>query len=195
MTSKIIYLTTLFFACMLILSIIGMIAAEQIRPAPQTESRGLDEQIRPANQQDLPSNGNGNYNPSEGSSYSSSIQKAPLVSDSVKLTANLNASNINSTSNATGTASFVLNKTSNTMSYNITYTGLSSNETSADITIPGVLIQNNTVSLPLQLGHVRNGIISFVQEIENYLLNGSALIKIRSLLFPNGEIGAQIRII
>lgn len=192
MKQKLIYLTAIFFASILILLIIGVIADDQIRPAPQTESRGVGEQIRPANQQSLPSDGNGNYHPTEGSSYSSSVYVAPPVVNIVKLNATLNGTNINSTSNVTGNASFVLNKTSNTLSYSMEFNNLSSNETSAEITIPGLLIQNQTVSYPLQLGNIKNGIITFVQEVENYLLEGKALIRIRSLLFPNGEIGGQI---
>ncbi len=196
MKSKIAYLIILFVMFVFIFLIVNVIATEQVRPAPQTESRGVGEQIRPANQQGLPSDGNGNYHSSEGSStYSSSIQTTPPVSDSVKLTATLNGSNINSTSNATGFASFALNKTSNTLRFNLTFGNLSSNQSGAEITVPGLLIQNNTVSYPLQLGQIQNGIISFIQEVESYLLEGKAIIKIRSLLFPNGEIGGQIKII
>lgn len=195
MKSKIISLMIIVFVSMLVFSIIEVISAEQIRPAPQTESRGVNEQIRPANQQNLPSDGNGNYHATEGSSYSSSIYKAPIVSDSVKLTASLNGSNINSTSNAVGNASLVLNKTSNTLSYDLTYSDLNSNESGAEIIIPGLLFENNTASYSLQLGEIKKGIISFMQEAESYLLEGKALIKIRSLLFPNGEIGGEIKII
>ena len=192
MKQKLIYLTAIFFASIMLLSIVGVIADDQIRPAPQTGSRGVGEQIRPANQQSLPSDGNGNYHPTEGSSYSSSVYVAPPVTDIVKLNATLNGTNINSTSNVTGNSSFVLNKTSNTLSYSIEFNNLSSNETSAEITVPGLLIQNQTISYPLQLGNIKNGIISFMQEVESYLLEGKALVKIRSLLFPDGEIGGQI---
>ncbi len=192
------YLTAIIFTALITFSILGVIADNQIRPAPQTDSRGVGEQIRPANQQALPSNGNGNYNPSEGSSYSSSVYHAPPVANIVKLNATLNGTNVNSTSNATGNASFVLNKTSNTLNYNLTYDGLSSNATGAEIVIPDLLVNdsnNNTVAYNIQLGNLQSGIISILQNIESYILEGKALVKIRSLLFPAGEISGQIRII
>ncbi len=189
------YLTAIIFIALITFSILGVIADEQIRPAPQTDSRGVGEQIRPANQQSLPSNGNGNYHPTEGSSYSSSVYHAPPVIDTVKLNATLNGTNINSTSNVTGNASFVLNKTSNTLSYSIEFNNLSSNQTGAEITFPGLLVQNQTISYQLGLGNIKNGIITIIQEVESYLLEGKALVKIRSLLFPDGEIGGEIKII
>lgn len=195
MRQKTIYLTAMFFAAMLLFSIIGIIAADQVRPAPQTDSRGTGEQIRPANQQNLPSDGNGGYSPSQGSSYSSSVYHEPPVSDTMKLNSTLNNTDLNTTSNATGKGDFLLNKTANTLSYNITYSGLSSNETGAEITVPGLMINNQTVSFPLPLGELKQGVISFVQELQSYILNGNALVKIRSLLFPDGEISSYIKII
>ncbi len=195
MKQKTIYSTAMILAAMLLLSIIGVIADNQIRPAPQTDSRGTGEQIRPANQQNLPSDGNGGYTPSEGSSYSSSIHQTPPVVDTVKLNATLNGTNINSTSNATGTGDFVLNKTANTLDYNITYIGLSSNETGAEIDVQGLITNNQTVSFLLPLGEIKQGVISFVQEVENYILDGNVLVKIKSLLFPDGEISGYIKMI
>ncbi len=188
------YSTSIIFIAFIIFSIFGAIAIDQIRPAPQTESRGIGEQIRPANQQSLPTEGNGDYHPTEGSSYSSSVYVAPPVSDTVKLKANLNGTN----TNATGNVTFSMNKTSNTLNYNLSYSGLSSNASGAEIVIPDLLINdsnNNTVAYSIQLGNLKSGIITFLQNIENYILEGKALVKIRSLLFPNGEISGQIRII
>ena len=195
MKQKTIYLTAVFFAAILLFSIIGIMADDQIRPAPQTDSRGVGEQIRPANQQNLPSDGNGNYQPSEGSTYSSSAYHAPPVVDTAKLNATLNSTDLNTTSNATGNASFVLNKTSNTLTYNITYSGLSSNETGAEIDVPGLMIDNQTVSYQLPLGEIKQGVISFVQDVQSYILNGNALVKIKSILFPDGEVSGYIKLI
>ena len=195
MRQKLIYLTAIIFTAILLFSIIGVIADDQIRPAPQTDSRGVGEQIRPANQQNLPSDGNGNYQPTEGSSYSSSIHKAPPILDTVKLNATLNNTDLNTTSNASGSGDFLLNETDNTLSYNISYSDLSSNETGAEIDVPGIMIDNQTVSYQLPLGEIKQGVISFVQELQSYILNGNALVKIRSFLFPEGEISGYIRII
>lgn len=177
---------------LILLSIVGIIADDQIRPASQTDSRGVGEQIRPANQQNLPSDGNGNYYSTEGSSYRSSVYVEPPAVTTVKLNATLNGTNLNTTSNVTGNATFVLNKTSNTLSYSIELNNLSSNETFSDISIPGLLIENQTVSYPLELGNMKNGVISFINEVENYIIEGKAFVKIRSLFFPDGEIGGKI---
>ncbi len=196
MKSKPICLIVVLFTALLLFSIMGITAIEQIRPAPQTESRGVDEQIRPINQQGLPSDGNGNYHPAEGSGYSSSVYTPPpVVSDRVKMKAVLNSNLTNTTSNATGTGNFVVNKTSNTLSYNITYNGLSSNETLSDMSVPGLVVNNQSVSFPLPSGEIKQGVINYIQNIESYLLEGKLLVKIRSLLFPNGEISGELKII
>lgn len=192
MRQKTIYLTAVIFSAMLLFTIFGVIADDQIRPAPQTDSRGVGEQIRPANQQNLPSDGNGNYQPSEGSSYSSSVHNEPVINDTVKMKAVLNNTNL---TNATGTGDFLLNKTANTLSYNISYSGLSSNETGAELDVEGLMINNQTVSYQLPLGEIKQGVISFVQEVQDYILNGNALVKIKSLLFPDGELSGYIKII
>lgn len=170
-------------------------ATEQIRPAPQTESRGEGVQIRPANQQNLPANGNGNYNPTEGSSYSSSVYIAPPVVSTVKLNASLNNNLTNVSTNATGKGNFILNKTANSLSYNITYYNLSSNETGTEIFVPGILINNQSVSYSLPIGEIKSGIIFFAKEVKELILNQNSILRIKSLFFPNGEISGEIRII
>jgi hypothetical protein len=195
MKSKMIYLTAVFLTALLLFSIIGVIAAtDQIRPAPQTDSRGDGEQIRPANQQNLPSDGNGGYSPSEGSSYSSKIRSH--VTTNVNLNAVLNNTDLNTTSNATGNASLTLDTATNELSYDITYSGLSSNETAAELDVPGLIVENQTVSYQLSLGEVKQGIISLANDVKDYILSGgNALIKIKSLLFPEGEVSGYIKII
>jgi len=196
MKQKTIYLTAIIFAAILLFSVIRVIAADQIRPAPQTESRGVGEQIRPANQQNLPTEGNGDYHPSEGSSYSSSVSHAPPVVNTVELNATLNNTDLNTTSNATGTGDFVLNTDSNELSYNIDYSNLSSNETGAELDFPGLNSEDNqTVSYILPLGELKQGILNLAEDAKNLLLNNGAIVKIRSMLFPDGEVSGYIRII
>ena len=195
MKSKMIYLAAVFFTALLLFSIIGVIAADQIRPAPQTDSRGDGVQIRPANQGNLPSDGNGGYVPSEGSSYSSSVSHAP-VDNTVKLQAILNSTDLNTTSNTTGNASLTLDTATGDLSYNITYSDLSSNETGAELDVPGLIVDNQTVSYQLPLGEVKQGIINLANDVKDYILSGgNALIKIKSMLFPEGEMSGYIKII
>ena len=58
---------TVFIISLLVAALIGF----QIVPATQLDDRGVGIQLRPANQLGLSSFGNGDYNPYEGSSYSS----------------------------------------------------------------------------------------------------------------------------
>ena len=56
--------------------IVGTVSASrldngQIRPACQTKSRGIGEQIRPANQLHFPLHNHGNFIPKHGSHYKS----------------------------------------------------------------------------------------------------------------------------
>jgi len=179
------------FVFMLIaLLTLSLLAAQDIRPANQREDKGTDVQIRPANQLDLPSNGNGGYVPTQGSSYSSGYT-AQLNSE-MNSTAKINSTNLtNMTSNATGTAKFVVDKASNTLSYDVEYKDLSSNETGTTINMQG-LNQNAIELLFLPIGMHKVGVVKYVDAIEEYLLNGQTYINIKSLLFPNGELRGQI---
>ena len=189
MVQKKVYLILIAFTLLLIGFIMQVViaektnTAEQIRPAPQTESRGVGEQIRPANQQNLPSNGNGGYTPTQGSDYSSSIgNKNVILKSDIKPVVN--------TSNASGAASFILNDDKKTLSYNINYSRLSSNETGSDISINE---ENNTrVLFEFPLGNIKKGILSYVNSIENLLTSGNAYLRIKSLLFSNGELISKI---
>jgi len=176
------------FTSLILFSIINVIADDQIRPAPQTDSRGVGEQIRPANQQNLPSDGNGEYQPTQGSGYSSSKYSSRY---DINLTTEISNTGVNGSSNATANASFVLNTKKNTMNYTIESSDLSSNETSAEIEI------NDTTPIlyNLPIGEIKKGMISFAKEIEEYILEGKAWIKIKSFLFPNGELIGQIKIV
>lgn len=99
----------------------------------------------------------------------------------------------NRTSGANGTGSFVLDKQNKTLSYNIEYQGLSSNETSASIDAD---IDNSTqVLFVLPIGNLKIGVFSFNETVQPYILNGNSFVKISSLLFPNGELKGTINII
>ena len=63
------------------ITVLSTVMAEQLRPANQIANRGVGVQIRPANQQNLPSTGNGGYIPSQGSKYSSTSVRLLSLSD------------------------------------------------------------------------------------------------------------------
>lgn len=182
---------TLVFVLIALLSL-SLLLAEDIRPANQREDKGTGVQIRPANQIDLPSNGNGGYIPTQGSSYNSGY--APTLSSEMKSVSNVNSTinSTNLTSNATGTAKFVVDKTANTLSYDVQYSQLSSNETEASINGPASINQNAVALLFLPLGSNKLGILHYAEAIEKYLLSSQTYINIKSLLFPNGELRGQI---
>jgi len=192
---KEVYFTIVFM--LIALLTLSTIIAEDIRPANQREDNGIGVQVRPANQMNLPSNGNGGYVPTQGSSYNSgytvplSAQLKPINKTNLTI---VNGTNITTEkiSNATGNAKFVVNKASNTLSYDVQYSQLSSNETGASINGPALVNQNAATLLFLPLGINKIGIIHYADAIEKYLLSGQTYLNIKSLLFPNGEIRGQI---
>lgn len=159
---------------------------DQIRPAAQTDNRGVGEQIRPANQL----NQDTGYSSSEGSRYSSGqvSEKTKIDMKADLLRTTETAGNI--TSSASGTGSIIVNKRANTLSYDITYQDLSSNETEADIYKP--FNGTDTVLFSLPLGQHKVGVLSYGQSLELDILNGMSYINIHSILFPNGELKGQI---
>lgn len=192
-----------FTATILLLFIVGIVCAdEQIRPANQMPGRGVGEQIRPANQMNLPEHGN--YNPTQGSDYSSGYSsednegnnhnetenKTNSIVNFQAVLNNTNATNLSS--NATGKGLFVLDNRTNTLSYNITYEDLSSNETGAYILGPFVPELNSTISFALSLGNEKIEALNYPKIIEDYIISGKTYVKILSLLFPEGEISGEI---
>ncbi|MEM0465659.1 MAG: CHRD domain-containing protein [Candidatus Pacearchaeota archaeon] len=173
-----------------------------IRPAPQTTDRGVGEQIRPANQIDLQKD----FKPSEGSDYSSGIDGQQNAKISMYVVLNPQSKTefvLNETTNeteevivtsdASGSGSFVLDELANSLSFNISYQGLSSNETSATIN----RIFNNTVETlyVLPLGQKKIGIWTYDQCLELDIKNGLTYIDIKSILFPAGELKGEILMI
>lgn len=180
---------TIVFMLIALLSL-SLILAEDIRPANQREDKGTGVQVRPANQMNLPSNGNGGYVPTQGSSYNSGYT-TPLKAELKPLKTNITNST-NLTSNATGNAKFVVDKAANTLSYDVQYSKLSSNETGASINGPATINQNAVALLFLPLGANKVGILHYAEAVEKYLLSSQTYINIKSLLFPNGELRGQI---
>ena len=186
-----------FIALLFFLIVISLITSmDVIRPANQIEDRGVGVQIRPANQINQPSDGNGGYKPTQGSSYSSRTSDSDDSEDenNINLKSVINGTNeVNSTeSAANGTGLFILNEDENTLTYSINYEGLSSNETGAHIHGPAVEGENIPILYNLPLGLFKSGTINYNEEEESDILSGLWYVNIHSLLFPEGEIIGQI---
>ncbi len=93
---------------------------------------------------------------------------------------------------ATGSAAITVDTAANTLSYNITFSGLSAAETSAHIhgfAPPGA---NAGVLHALPLGSPKIGVYNYNQADEANILAGLTYINIHSANFPGGEIRGQI---
>lgn len=95
-------------------------------------------------------------------------------------------------SKASGKGEFEINTKANTLKFNVEYSNLSANETSAHIhgfALPG----NNTgVLFPLPLGAKKEGVWVYNESMESSILSGLTYVNVHSLNFPNGEIRGQI---
>nr|MBA3468314.1 CHRD domain-containing protein [Herpetosiphonaceae bacterium] len=95
-------------------------------------------------------------------------------------------------STATGSAAITIDTAANTLSYNITFSGLSSSELSAHIhgfAPPGA---NAGVLHTLPAGSPKIGVYNYNQADEANILAGLTYINIHSTNFPGGEIRGQI---
>lgn len=95
-------------------------------------------------------------------------------------------------SNGVGTGVFVLDTVNNTLSYNITFSGLTSNETGAHIHGPVDSMTNTGILFPLASGSPKIGVWNYSQDQENDILAGNMYVNIHSTNYPNGEIRGQI---
>ncbi len=93
---------------------------------------------------------------------------------------------------ATGSATLVLDTTANTLSYNITYSGLVAAETAAHIhgfSPPGM---NSGVLHPLPASNPKIGVWNYMEAQEANIIAGLTYINIHTQMFPGGEIRGQI---
>ena len=92
----------------------------------------------------------------------------------------------------TGSATLVLDTTANTLSYNITYGGLSGTETAAHIhgfagpNVPAGVLH------PLPAANPKIGVWNYLEAQEANIIAGLTYINIHTNLFPGGEIRGQI---
>ncbi|MEK6891447.1 MAG: CHRD domain-containing protein [Nanoarchaeota archaeon] len=113
---------------------------------------------------------------------------------SMKFSANLtgNQQNPGVDTNASGFGEFFMNKTDNTLRYDIHYTGLMGNETFSHIHGFSVRDVNSNVLFNLSLGESKSGIWNYSEPQEEKIVEGLTYVNVHSDMFPNGEIGGQI---
>lgn len=94
-------------------------------------------------------------------------------------------------STATGNACVILDVAAHTVTFNIAYSGLTSNETAAHFHqgAPGV---NGGVIIPLPAGNPKIGTLPTTPAQEAAFLAGNVYINIHTVNFPGGEIRGQV---
>ena len=95
-------------------------------------------------------------------------------------------------STATGAGTAIVDTTANTLTYHLTFSGLTGSETGAHIhgfAAPGA---NATVLTPLPAGSPKDGVWNYSQAQEAQILAGLTYFNVHSGGFPGGEIRGQI---
>jgi hypothetical protein len=99
----------------------------------------------------------------------------------------------NSRTDANGTAMLSYDDSSNMLSYNITYSGLSSQEVGAHIHT-GATGNDGPIVFPLSLGTIKTGEVGPLTEQQRQdLFNGNMYVNIHSSQYPDGEIRGQLK--
>jgi hypothetical protein len=93
---------------------------------------------------------------------------------------------------AKGTASVVVDLDANTLTFDLTYTGLGSAETMAHIHGPAPAGVNAGIKFNLALGNKKTGVWNYPQSDENDILNGQMYFNVHSTTFGGGEVRGQI---
>ena len=126
--------------------------------------------------------------------FSSCKEEGPHLNDIVFFDATINNSNTQPRSNSSAQGSAVLeyNKKSRTLTYNVTYSGMT--PTVAHIHSANPAWENGPVEIPFAnvLTSPITGSAQLSQEQENKLILGNMYINIHSEAFPFGEIRGQI---
>ncbi|MBI2906509.1 MAG: CHRD domain-containing protein [Chloroflexi bacterium] len=96
-------------------------------------------------------------------------------------------------STATGSGAFTIDTAANTLSFNITFSGLIGGaETAAHIHGPAAAGVNAGVLFPLPLGSPKTGVWNYPEASEADILAGRTYVNIHTPLLPGGEIRGQI---
>lgn len=94
---------------------------------------------------------------------------------------------------ATGSGTFTIDTNANTLSFNITTSGLTGGaETGAHIHGPAASGVNAPIVFALPLGASKIGVWNYPEAMEADILAGRTYVNVHTLLFPNGEIRGQI---
>lgn len=118
----------------------------------------------------------------------------PLPEQMVRFTTQLRGSyQVPATnSSARGNGRFVLDANENTLSYDIRFNGLRTNETMAHIHGPALMNETAGVVFELPLGTHISGVWHYNESQESDILAGMMYVNVHSDAFPNGEIRGQI---
>lgn len=119
---------------------------------------------------------------------------APPVGNVITTSATLTGAKqvpVNS-STATGNGTFTINTVNNTLSFNISFSGLTGTETGAHIHGPATATQNAPVLFSLPLGSPKVGVWNYPEAQEADILAGRMYVNVHSTVFPDGEIRGQI---
>jgi len=95
-------------------------------------------------------------------------------------------------STAKATAVVMLDRSANTLTYNLIYTGLSSAESAAHIHGFAASGVNAGIKFVLPLGDVKAGMVSYAEADEANYLNGLAYFNLHTTTNPGGEIRGQL---
>ena len=93
---------------------------------------------------------------------------------------------------ATGTIRMLVDTSSNTLTYQITVTGLTGVESAAHIHGPAAPGVNAGVLYPLPLGSPKVGTINYLESEEAAILSGLTYVNVHTDLFPGGEVRGQV---
>ena len=112
----------------------------------------------------------------------------------VNMTATINGSQEvpPSGSPGTGSAAITVDTDTNTLNFNITFSGLVAPETAAHFHGPAAPGVNAGVIFPLPLGSPKVGVWNMTDQQEGWVLGGLTYINIHSTSFPGGEIRGQV---
>ncbi len=117
---------------------------------------------------------------------------APADATVVTMYATLSGDQEPTASTGTGSGTFTVDTTANTMSFNVTFSGLTSPETAAHIHGPAPRGTDAGILFALSLGSPKVGVWNYPEAQEANILNGLTYVNVHSSMFPGGEIRGQI---
>ena len=95
-------------------------------------------------------------------------------------------------STATGSGTMVVDTDTNTLTYNISFSGLSAPQTAAHFHGPAAPGVNAGVIFGLGLGSPQIGVWNMTDQQETWVLGGLTYVNVHTTAFPGGEIRGQV---